>query len=207
MSFHRLHTLRMENDAAKYAQEEMRGRFARLASRHEDGTAPRAVTAFNLFQTPPDLAARMAQLLEPAPGMKILEPSAGLGRLIDAIAAFNPEVTAVEIAPQCARELYEQNRPRLRLKQADFLNLLRIDGQPFDGAIMNPPFHMRADIRHILHALTFLRPGGRLVALAMDTPHREEALKPLADVWEKIPAGAFKSEGTKIAAVMMRITK
>lgn len=198
----------MENDAARYAQEEMRGRFTRLESRHEEGTAPRAVTAFNLFQTPPDLAARMADLLEVEAKHTVLEPSAGLGRLIDAVKPYKPAlVIAVEIAPQCASELYRQDRDGVRLRQADFLKQLRIENQPFDRVIMNPPFHMRSDIRHIQHALSFLRPGGVLVALAMDTHHREAALRPLSDHWEKIPAGAFKSEGTKIAAVLMRIVK
>lgn len=204
--FHRLHALRMENDAARYAQEEMRGRFTRLESRHEEGTAPRAVTAFNLFQTPPELAARMAALLPLERYDRVLEPSAGLGRLLDALKPAQPlRITAVEVAPQLAGELYRQERG-IGLKQRDFLTITPAELGEFDAVIMNPPFHMRADVRHIQHALSFLRPGGVLVALAMDTPHRE-VLRPLANHWEKIPAGAFKSEGTKIAAVLMRIVK
>ena len=70
---------------------------------------------------------------------------------------------------------------------------------------MNPPFHLRADIRHILHALKFLKPGGILAALCLDTPHREAALKPLSATWEKLPAGTFGKEGTHVATVLLTI--
>lgn len=202
--FHRLHALRMENDAAGYAMEEMRGRFQRMQDRRENGSAPRAVSSFNLFQTPPALAKRMAALLRVGTHARILEPSAGLGRLLDAALPLAPaEVVAVEMASNLCAELYLQERPGVILKQGDFLAM---DGLGlFDGVIMNPPFHMRADIAHIEHALKFLKPGGVLVALCMDTTHREEALKSKAATWEHIPAGTFQSEGTKIASVLLTI--
>jgi 16S rRNA G1207 methylase RsmC len=77
----------------------------------------------------------------------------------------------------------------------------------FDVVLMNPPFHMRADIKHIEQARQFLKPGGVIVALCMDTHHRETALRQLASTWQKIPAGAFKSEGTNIAAILLTICK
>jgi predicted RNA methylase len=206
--FHRLHSLRMDNDARKYALEEMRPRFGRLAARHEEGTAPRAVSAFNLFQTPPTLADRLVAMVADKAGAALLEPSAGLGRLLDASRALAPSsVVAVELAPQLCAELYLQNRPGVKLKQGDFLEMEPEDLGLFDCIVMNPPFHMRADIRHIHHALKFLKPGGKLAALAMDTHHRAEALRPMSSTWEQIPAGAFKSEGTNIAAVLLTITK
>src|SRR4051812_21916652 len=119
--FHRLHTLRMENDAAKYAMDEMRPRFERLAQRHENGTAPRAVAVYQLFQTPADLAAQLVSLLDLQPGARVLEPSAGLGRLLDAIKPHKPgEVVAVEMAADCARELFQQDRQGVTIKQRDF---------------------------------------------------------------------------------------
>src|SRR4051812_4485679 len=96
----------MENDAAGFAMNEMRPRFQSLTARHENGTAPRAVSAYQLFQTPPEVAARLVGMLDLKPGKRLLEPSAGLGRLIAAAKPFAPDITAVEIAPQCAAELY-----------------------------------------------------------------------------------------------------
>lgn len=198
--FHRLHTLRMENDAAGFAMEEMRPRFERIANRHENGTSPKAVSAFQLFQTPPELAKRLAGLLgNPS---RCLEPSAGLGRLLDHIPC---ECVAVEVNSDCAGELFRQDRENVRILQRDFLTVQPEETGLFDAVAMNPPFHMRADIRHIQHALKFLKPGGTLAALCLDTHHRETALRPLASSWEKIPAGAFKSEGTQVATVLLAI--
>lgn len=203
-TFHRLHTLRMENDAARYAQEEMRPRFERMAGRHENGTAPRAVVAFNLFQTPPAVAAQLAALLGLELGARILEPSAGLGRLLDAVQPYQPsEVVAVEMAPQCAGELFRQERAGVTIKQRDFLTLIPEETGLFDAVIMNPPFHMRADIRHIEHARRFLKPGGRLVSVCLDGPSRRAAFSSAR--WVNLPPGSFKSEGTNICAAVVII--
>lgn len=71
---------------------------------------------------------------------------------------------------------------------------------------MNPPFHMRSDIKHTLHALKFLHPGGVLVGLCMATRHRTEALEAMADHWELLPAATFAKEGTKVETYLFRIT-
>lgn len=203
---HRLHALRMENDSVKFAMDEQRPRFERMAARHENGTAPRAVSAFNLFQTPPELAARLVSLLHLKAGDRVLEPSAGLGRLIDAIDTSQPRcpVVAVEVAPQIAAELFRAYQSGVTLKQRDFLQCTRADLGEFDAVAMNPPFHLRADIRHIQHARTFLKPGGRLAALCLDTPHRHAALRSLAATWEPI-SGAFGKEGTRVNTVLLTI--
>lgn len=205
----RLHTLRMETQAAGYAMDDLRPRFAALRTRHDDGTAPRSVSAYQLFQTPPPLAARLVGLLSLLPGAHVLEPSAGLGRILDALARtpIPPSVTAVEAAPQCAAELFRQDRPAVRIIQRDFLSCTPEGLGTFDAVAMNPPFHMRSDVAHIRHALTFLRPGGTLAALCMDTRHRHEALRPLAATWETVPAGTFVAEGTHVPCVLLSIVK
>jgi predicted RNA methylase len=205
--FHRLHSLRMENDAARFAMAEMRPRFDALAHRHDNGTAPRAVVVYQLFQTPADIAAQLAAMLNLSPGARVLEPSAGLGRLLDAVAPYEPsEVVAVENAPQCAAELFRQDRERVTIKQRDFLALTPQDIGTFDAVIMNPPFHLRADIRHITHARSFLKPGGTLAALCMNTRHRIEQLKPIASQWIDLPEKSFREEGTHINASIVIIS-
>lgn len=205
-TFNRLHALRMENDAAGFAMAEMRPRFDRMANRHENGTAPRAVVVDQLFQTPPGLAARLVALLELQPGARVLEPSAGLGRILDALKPFAPaEVVAVDIAPDCTRELFTQDRAGVVIKQRDFLSLTPGELGLFDAVAMNPPFTMRADIRHILHARQFIKPGGKLAALCFDTSRRQDQLRPLCRSWETIPAGAFKGAGTNIPTALILI--
>ncbi len=206
-TFNRLHALRMENDDARFAKMDMKPRFDRLAGRHENGTAPRAVSAFQLFQTPPEIAARLVAAAGVNRNCRILEPSAGLGRILDAIgAAGGWDITAIEMAANIAGELYRQERAEVRIIQRDFLTVTRGELGEFDAVLMNPPFHLRADIRHILHARTFLKPGGTLAALCLDTPHRETALRPLSSTWEKLPAGTFGKEGTHVATVILTIT-
>lgn len=204
-TFNRLHALRMANDAAGFDMAEMKPRFDRLAGRHENGTAPRAVVVHQLFQTPPDLAARLVALLGELPPLsRVLEPSAGLGRILDALPR-QCEAVAVEIAADCARELFTQDRPGVSIKQRDFLACTPAEFGLFDAVAMNPPFTMRADIRHILHARQFLKPGGRLAALCFDTPSRHAKLKPLCAEWIAIPAGTFKHEGTNVPTALLLI--
>ncbi len=199
----RLHGLRDENDDHAALMSALRPRFDLMANRHENGTAPRAVVAHQLFQTPPDLAARLVALLNLNRSMRVLEPSAGLGRILDAIRATPAwDVTAVEIAAECAGELFRQDRPEVKILQRDFLACTVAELGTFDAIAMNPPFTMRADIRHTLHALKFLNPGGTLAGLLLDTPHREKALRHLSASWEPIPAGAFSKEGTRVACIL-----
>lgn len=202
-AFHRLHRLRIENDEAAERTEEMRPRFEALKTRHEDGTAPQAVSAFNLFQTPETLAGELVEAAQPRKGLRWLEPSAGLGRLLRPIFGTSPgEVVAIEQSEECCGQLYREFQD-LRLCQGDFLS--RDDLGTFDRVAMNPPFKMRRDIKHINHALTMLAPGGVLSALCLDTHHRETAFRERASTWRKIPAGTFRKEGTGVATVLFTI--
>lgn len=205
-AFNRLHDLREANDDHAALMDALRPRFDRMAQRHENGTAPRAVSAFQLFQTPQPVAAQLVAALELHRNKNVLEPSAGLGVLLDEIAKTGCwDVTAVEMAPECAGELYKQERPEVKIKQRDFLQCTPAELGLFDAVAMNPPFHMRADIRHIKHALTFLKPGGKLAALCFNTKHREAELRPLASSWEVLPAGTFGKAGTNIETVLLTL--
>lgn len=199
----RLLALQEDNDNTAVLMDAMRPRFEALRTRHEDGTAPQAVSASQLFQTPPALAKQLVALLNIQPGQRVLEPSTGLGRILDELPPC--EATAVEIAPDLARVLYNQERPGVTLIQRDFLTCTPAELGTFDHVAMNPPFTMRSDIAHIRHALMFLRPGATLAALCMDTPHRHKALRHLATHWQPIPAGAFKAEGTGVPTVLLTI--
>ena len=73
---------------------------------------------------------------------------------------------------------------------------------------MNPPFEHGADIKHIVHARSLLKPGGRLVAICANGPRQNEMLRPLVDAcsgtWEELPAGTFT--GTGVRAVLLTLT-
>lgn len=162
----------------------------------------KVVSAPQLFPTPPELAERMAARAELWPGARVLEPSAGTGRLIRAIyAEAAAEVVAVEVNPELA-EMLRKGDGRIDVREADFL-ACNGDLGTFDRVVMNPPFTGGSDIRHVLHARKFLRPGGLLVALCAAGPRQEAALQPLADSWEVLPEGSFKAEGAGVRVALL----
>jgi len=203
----RLLALRSRVQAGAEELGQYRDRFERIQNRHENGTAPRAVVAHQLFQTPPALAARLAALIGGhVQGRAVLDPSAGLGRLLDAAERYAPgEVVAVDASAQCVDEL-QKRRDITAVHHGDFLAFSPSRLGLFDAIVMNPPFTMRSDIRHIMHARNFLFPGGQLAALCMDTPQREKSLRHLCATWEPIPAGEFRSEGTDVPTILLTMT-
>jgi SAM-dependent methyltransferase len=201
----RLRSLQIDNVLAGATLDALRPRFSTMRDRADNGTAPRAVSAFQLFQTPQAVAARLVGLLGLSRQHRVLEPSAGLGRIMDEIKPTACDVTAVEMDATLAGELYRQDRPGVKIMQRDFMACDHAELGLFDAVAMNPPFHMRADIRHIRHALTFLKPGGTLAALCMDTHHRRAAFEQLAATWEPLPAGTFSKEGTSVPTILFSI--
>lgn len=199
----RLLSLRSRNTETRGEMQEQRERFQAI----KDRTATKAVVAHQLFQTPEPLAMRLVTLLGDIQGLSVLEPSAGLGRLADALrAAGAAEVVGVEVAPQCV-EVLRTNRPWLEVIQADFLTVQPDRTGQFDAIAMNPPFTMRSDIRHVLHARKFLLPGGRLAGICMAGPARERDLRPLCDTWEELPQGAFRESNTNVGTALFTITR
>lgn len=195
----RLRHLLEVTEAKAEEMEEQRPRFEKLA---DPDSKPRAVSSFNLFQTPEELAYRVAGML-PLTG-RVLEPSAGLGRLYRAIRKRSSEchVTLVEISPDCCGELYRatENDRNSTLIQADFLETKL---ELFDGILMNPPFKMGRDIKHIEHALTMLKEGGTLVSLCANGPRQRKSLQGRADQWIELPTGSFKESFTNVSAAIV----
>ena len=194
----RLRVLREDHASAAAEMAIERGRFDAI----REGGATVSVTAPQLFQTPEAIAWKLAGMIPK--GGRILEPSAGLGRIVDAVSrrCAPAELVAVEIAPQCAEQLYK--RGDCRLIQADFLecDAERLGGL-FDAIVMNPPFKQGRDIKHLRHAESLLKPGGVLVSLCFDGVKQNRDLKPWADSWEVLPADSFKSEGTRAGVAVL----
>lgn len=201
----RLRHLQEVTEARGEELELQRQRFDDLAKRKT-----RSVSSFNLFQTPVEIADRMARLLPLSDNMRILEPSAGLGRLFDAVRCRSDAYfVLVEEASVCAAELYRktQSDGKSEILQRDFLTCTAAEIGHIDAVIMNPPFKMWRDIKHIKHAFSLLSSGGILVALCASGPKQESALKPIASTWEILPAKSFKKEGTSVNVALLTITK
>ena len=148
-------------------------------------------------------------------GHRVLEPSAGTGVLVDAIHAHNlnsgyvSDIIAVELNSTLAHRLaFNSALGAARVTPGDFLEQNGNLGT-FDRVVMNPPFINGADIKHIQHALHFLKPGGRLVALCANGSRQRETLMPLAERsggwWEDLPAGTFAEQGTNVNTALLVI--
>ncbi len=194
--------------ASREAQEQRAAEAKPFESLKESlKTGVQVVAAPQLFPTPPEIAAQMVELADIQPGQRRLEPSAGTGNLITAMADISGPVVAVEVSPSLADSLKRRfDDGSVTVHCGDFLEQNGNLGK-FDRVIMNPPFERAIDIQHIKHALNFLKPGGKLVALCANGPRQREALQPLASKWEDLPAGSFSSQGTSVNVAMLLIEK
>ena len=134
----------------------------------------------DFFPTPPEVAADLVERADaqaetgPAgagPGDSVLEPSAGSGNIIEAMAEMYegfPEitVTALEQSTGLVEVLRAQadaltDKHAINVQQGDFLEYKT----KHDIIVMNPPFSKNRDIDHVLHAWSLLKPGGRIIAV------------------------------------------
>jgi len=154
------------------------------------------------FYTPYALAKKLVDLADVWGLHRVLEPSAGEGALIEAVIGKAIRVQAVEIDPRLCKTI-EARWPGLKTYCADFLTCRSCHN--FDRVIMNPPFSMGDDIKHIKHALTFLKPGGRLVSICANGPKQHQTFMPIADAWIDLEPGAFKESGTNVNTAIVVI--
>jgi protein-L-isoaspartate O-methyltransferase len=166
------------------------------------------------FDSPPEVVARLITLARIAPGMTVLEPSAGIGNIVAGLRDTGASVEAVEIdAKRCERLERDLFPGNVGLTCGDFLGVA--PSPTFDRVVMNPPFAKQADIDHVRHALAFVRPGGRLVSvMASGITFRENRktieMRDLIDARggsiEPLPEGSFRSSGTLVNAVIVTLT-
>ena len=150
-----------------------------------------------IFETPAVVAEQMIGLAEIETLHRVLEPSAGTGNLLKAM-PYEPKKVAIEIDHDNAEKL----KGLAEVHECDFLNC-NGDLGTFDRIVMNPPFKNGVDIKHINHALSYLKPGGRLVALCANGPRQQAAFKDQAEHWEALPEKSFKEVGTNVNVALL----
>ena len=147
------------------------------------------------FPTPTNLADEVVRKAEIEPDHTILEPSAGLGHLADAIRNQHPD-NQLDVV-----EWWNDMRDFLTKKGHNVIDsdIFNVDGQ-YDRIVMNPPFEKLADIDHVRKAFDLLKPGGRLVAIM--AANKQGSRSKVTEFNEFVdengystenPAGAFKS--------------
>lgn len=174
-----------------------------------------AKSELGAFDTPAALALAMVQAARIAPGMKVLEPSAGTGRLVFAAIAASAEVWAIEIDRKKADVLaatWPGGIGANRVGCQDFLQITPSPGGDFDVVLMNPPFAKRQDVHHIRRAAQHVKAGGRLVAIASaSVTFRDDRIGSEFRIMvarhdgeiTPLPAGSFKESGTMVNTVMV----
>ena len=177
------------------------------------------------FYTPEAVAKKIIDLAEIEPGMKVLEPEAGQGALAIPAREAGGEVVCCEIDPENCALLEAAG---FKVIHGDFMTkvpphtvrigaALHVETPSLDRVCMNPPFTRGQDVDHVLHALRFLEPGGRLVTI-MSKGVTFRATKKYEDFYETLskcrsyeihdlPEYSFEESGTKVNTVVVVIDK
>lgn len=175
----------------------------------------------DFFETPVPLARRMVEIAGVGRGASVLEPSAGHGRIALAARGAGADVFVVEQDDDRFAKLNSAGFARAfpppttrpdRWVGQDFLGTL--PKPTYDAVLMNPPFSREQDIAHVTHALRFVKPGGKVVAITgpgwrFRQTKAAEAFRKLmddrgADV-EELPEGTFKESGTDVRSLLLTI--
>lgn len=138
--------------------------------------------------TPDDVAKRMVEYLNPFYG-KVLEPSAGTGKLICALldSGVSPlYITAVEKHCQLSVSLRENIVGNVEIHNMCFLEFAQKNKGVFSHILMNPPF--KRCKQHINTALSLLNDSDEssMVILVPDSYNH-----PLFEEVEKLPENTF----------------
>lgn len=179
----------------------------------QTGTYSRTKQDFGAFDTPESLAESIADRADIQEGMKVYEPSAGVGRLVRAAVKRGAVVFANEMQPERHAVLVRDFYSQFGAGGCGLGDFLEVAPNPvFDRVLMNPPFSKAQDIKHIQHAFEFLKPGGRLVAIASASVNfRDDQAHRIFRAWviayggtiEDLPDGSFKESGTMVKTVMV----
>lgn len=159
-----------------------------------------------LFPTPAGLAEEVATEARIEEGMTVCDFSAGTASLLAAVqkvTAGGAICTAVEINAALCDHIRGTGHA-VAVHQADFLTLSPNTFGQFERIVLNPPFGQGQDIAHIEHAIGFLKPGGRIVAICANGPRQAQRLgdlaKKMGGTFRALPEGAFLSSGTNVRA-------
>jgi len=157
---------------------------------------------YGFFPTPAAVVEQLIQNADLEEGMKILEPSAGQGNILEFLKEYDVTVG----------ELYRGNKEILEKKGYP---VLFDDFMDYEGIIMNPPFAKQEDIDHVNHAYKMLKKGGRLISIMANSIQfrdnkKTKKLRGLIEnkgYFVELPEDSFKESGTGVRTVIVVIDK
>lgn len=152
------------------------------------------------YPTPQKAVDYLASDLYRIEGRKVLEPSCGCGRIMDALRDKGADVFGIEVDAVRANEC--------RAKGHNVLTANFLESEPtgdYDYVVMNPPFYGKHYAKHVKHALKFLKEGGVLKSILPITARYDHGL--LDGKWFDLPVGSFRESGTNINTTILTIIK
>jgi len=131
------------------------------------------------FPTPLAIIGQIIQLADISAYHHVLEPSAGVGDIADAIRKTGAEPIVCELCYSLCEILSAKG---YQVVSGDFLERFSVldpvqgvgevepEMKQWERIVMNPPFENQADIDHVRHAHKLLRANGRLVSVMSTGP-------------------------------------
>lgn len=175
------------------------------------------------FPTPGALALDLCERADLKRGMDVLEPSAGNGDIVIALAMDAVQITAIERDPTRRSSLrnlaHTIGKSKMTVLDLDDCMLLTPEHAGlFDRVVMNPPFCRvgRGDhLDHVRHAFGMLLSGGRLISvLPSSVSFRRDRRHADFRAWviehgvmDPLPERSFKESGTNVSTVVARMVK
>ena len=170
---------------------------------------------YQFFATPPELAKELVELADISDHHQVLEPSAGQGAIVKAIADAvegGMMVDCYELMP--VNKTFLEKMGNVHLKGDDFLKPNGTGKKQYDRIVANPPFAKNQDIDHVMEMYRRLAPGGKLVTITsnhweMSSNKKESNFRDFlfqVDAEQlAIDRGAFKSSGTTVGGTILVI--
>ena len=169
----------------------------------------RNVKIDGFFPTPPELVEELLDRAGIEAGHVVLEPSAGIGTIADAIRErHGVEVHCIELRPKLAEICKAKGH---ETECTDIFDVTSF-APHVDRIVMNPPFERGADFEHVRHCYGLLRPGGRLVAVVARGAAFTKKIEPwleemggTAEPFDRAFSGgdAFRQTGVSVAVVVI----
>lgn len=220
------------------AIELMGGRWDRRAKCHlfedqaEDVVADAVATgtvldlkkAFQFFETPVVVAQQLVRAADVRAFHSVLEPSAGRGRIVDALIDVRAStgggiVTACEIQERFHGDLIALGRKGVEVSILHPFDFLKVPPLPvFDRIVANPPFARGQDMDHVRHMGSLLKVAGRLVSVMSPAFRFYESRRArefrlwldgeeIAWSWRALPADTFVESGTSVSAGVLTVDR
>lgn len=202
------------------------------SAKYQNDGDPAPDRPLSYWPTPAEVADDLVYwLLEPwhgqGEGVRVLEPSAGEGHLIRAIQHHLPEAHITAVEPSPARAATLRAIPGIEVVETTLENYL-VDvttaalselWQPFDLAVMNPPFTLagqpEAWADHVLAIYQdpyLIAPGGTVGAVVPRVlmTGKSKRVRQIRDLFsrccggvEECDRGAFSSTGAQVSTALM----